>query len=295
MEFCVLGAAAGGGLPQWNCGCAICAAARDGVIPHMTQSSMAVSVNSADWAVINASPDIRMQLAASPRLFPQGLRLSPVKAVILTNADLDHIAGLQSLREKTPFEVFATHAVLDVIAGNSVFRALDPDLVRFTPILLDTSFEPLPGLSVTPYAVPGKIALFLEEGDPDLEAMGEQTIALRLNFAGRVAHYVPGCAALPDWLVAQLSEAEVLFFDGTVYHDDDMVRSGTGAKTGRRMGHIAMSGRDGSLDRLAGLPARKVFTHINNTNPILLPDSAERAHVIASGWEIAQDGQEYRL
>lgn len=236
-----------------------------------------------------------MQLAASPRLFPQGLRLSPVKAVILTNADLDHIAGLLSLREKTPFEVFATHAVLDVIAGNSVFRALDPDLVRFTPIALDTSFEPLPELSVTPYAVPGKIALFLEDGVPDLEAMGEQTIALRLNFAGRVAHYVPGCAALPDWLVAQLSEAEVLFFDGTVYHDDDMVRSGTGAKTGQRMGHIAMSGRDGSLDRLSGLPARKVFTHINNTNPILLPDSAERAHVIASGWEIAQDGQEYRL
>lgn len=282
-------------MPQWNCGCPICDAARAGTIPAMTQSSIAVTADLDAWVVVNASPDIRMQLAATPQLHPRALRGSPIKAVILTNADLDHIAGLLSLREKTGFRVFATQAVLDVIHTNSVFRALDPDLVTFQPITLDTPFEPLPGLNVTPYAVPGKVALFLETEDLDLQAMGEQTIALRISDGDKVVHYAPGCAAMPDWLVAKFHEADLLLFDGTVYEDTDMLRSGTGAKTGARMGHVAMTGPDGSLARLAAVPGQKVFTHLNNTNPVLLPESAERANLRTAGWEIAHDGQEFHL
>ncbi len=261
----------------------------------MTQSSIALSGDGQTWAVINASPDIRVQLAATPRLHPQSLRGSPVQAVILTNADLDHIAGLLTLREKTPFTVFATQAILDVIASNAVFAALDRELVRFTPITLDQPFTPIPGLEITPYAVPGKVALFLETEDLDLQAMGEQTIALRIAQSKGIAHYIPGCALVPDWLVEKLSDADLLFFDGTVFQNDDMARSGTGAKTGSRMGHIAMTGPEGSLARLSHLPARKVYTHINNTNPVLMPDSPERAEIARAGWEIAQDGQEYQL
>lgn len=261
----------------------------------MTQSSIGLSANADDWTVINASPDIRMQLAANPQFHPKTLRGSPMKSVILTNADLDHIAGLLTLREKTAFEIFATQAVLDVIRSNSVFAVLDPALVRFTPITLDVPFAPLPGLEVTPYAVPGKIALFLETDSLDLQAMGEQTIALRIVQAGRVAHYIPGCAVIPDWLVDKLAEADLLFFDGTVFQNDDMARSGTGVKTGSRMGHIAMTGPEGSLARLSHLRAQKVFTHINNTNPILMPGSRERAEVTRAGWDIAQDGQEFQL
>lgn len=295
MQICIIGAGAGGGLPQWNCGCPLCAAARAGEIPSMTQSSIALSADGEDWVLVNASPDIRVQLAASPMLHPRSLRGSPVKAVVLTNADLDHIAGLLTLREKTGFMVFATQAILDVIASNSVFAVLDPALVRFVPIRLDIPFTPVPGVEITPYAVPGKIALFLESDDLDLAAMGEQTIALRIATGARVAHYIPGCATVPDWLIDKLSDADLLFFDGTVYQNDDMARSGTGAKTGSRMGHIAMAGPEGSLARLSHLPARKVYTHINNTNPVLMPGSPERAAITAAGWSIAQDGQEYHL
>lgn len=290
-----MGAGAGGGLPQWNCGCPLCAAARAGKIASMTQSSIALSGDGQSWAVVNASPDIRVQLAATQKLHPQSLRGSPIKAVILTNADLDHIAGLLTLREKTPFVIFATQAILDVIAANSVFAALDLTLVRFTPMQLDVPITPVPELEITPYAVPGKVALFLETDDLDLQAMGEQTIALRIVQGGRVAHYIPGCATVPDWLVDKLSDADLLLFDGTVFQNDDMARSGTGQKTGSRMGHIAMTGPEGSLARLSHLPARKVYTHINNTNPVLMPDSPERAEVTAAGWDIAQDGQEYQL
>lgn len=295
MEVCILGAGAGGGLPQWNCGCPVCDAARAGTIRAMTQSSMAVTADRDAWVVVNASPDIRMQLAATPKLHPRALRGSPIKAVILTNADLDHIAGLLSLREKTGFTIFATQAVLDVIDANSVFRALDPDLVSFQQIALDTPFAPVSGLEVTPYAVPGKVALFLETDNLDLQAMGEQTIALRITQGDRVMHYAPGCAAMPDWLVAKFQDADLLLFDGTVFEDTDMQRSGTGSKTGARMGHAAMTGPEGSLARLATVPGHKVFTHLNNTNPVLLPDSAERATVRAAGWDIAYDGQEFQL
>lgn len=297
MKITVLGAGAGGGLPQWNCGCPQCGAARAGRIAPMTQSSVAASVDGGDWVLLNASPDLRQQLAATPALHPTGLRGSPIKAVVLTNGDVDHIAGLLTLREKTPFTLYATQATLDVLAANSVFAVLDGGLVQKVAIRLDEPFAPLPGLTLTAHAVPGKVPLYLE-GDqldlqmPNLKMIGEQTIGLTLETPSARAEYIPGCADLPDDLLARLACADLLLFDGTVWQDDEMPRSGTGAKTGARMGHLSMQA---SMARLAGLTNRRLFTHINNTNPALLPDSPARAAVQAAGWALAHDGLEITL
>lgn len=263
----------------------------------MTQSSVGVSLDGTDWVVLNASPDIREQLARQPDFHPRSLRDTPIHTVVLTNGDIDHIAGLLTLREKTAFRVQATAETLGILEGNSVFGVLDRSLVTFGTIALETPFEAA-GLTILPFAVPGKIPLFLEEdgiaGDSEaLKAMGEQTIGLRITDGTRVLYYVPGCAEIPDWLIDRLSDADLLLFDGTVWENDEMVRSGTGRKTGARMGHVSMTGPQGSLARLAGLTARKVFIHINNTNPILQPSGPERAHAEQAGWTIAQDGMRF--
>lgn len=294
MRIAILGAGAGGGLPQWNCGCPNCADARAGRLPQMTQSSVAVSRDGRDWVLLNASPDIRAQLAATPALAPPGLRGTPLSHVVLTNGDIDHIAGLLTLREKTGFTICATRDIHQILDGNPVFRVLDPDLVARAPLDLDRPVT-LAGLEITPFCVPGKIALFLEGETVDTTAMGEQTIGLQIRDGGRVLYYLPGCAALPDWLVARLEGADLLLFDGTVWDNEDMPRSGTGAKTGARMGHLPMSGPEGSLARLAGLRARRLFIHINNTNPALNPASPERAALRAAGWELTHDGMEITL
>ena len=296
MKLAVLGAGAGGGLPQWNCGCTNCLDARAGKIASMTQSSVAVSADGKRWVVLNASPDIAAQLQRTKALWPKSLRGTPIAAVVLTNGDIDHIAGLLTLREKTPFTVFATQSGMDILTTNSVFNVLDPELVERSLISLDEAFEPLSDVKITPFSVPGKVALFLEDEEAlDLEAVGDQTIGLLLEANGKRAAYVPGCAALPDWLLARLDAVDLLLFDGTVWENDDMAKTGTGQKTGARMGHIPLSGHDGSLERLGAVSARKVYVHINNTNPILQPDSEERAQVESAGWEIAYDGMEIEL
>ncbi|HHY03301.1 MAG TPA: pyrroloquinoline quinone biosynthesis protein PqqB, partial [Paracoccus sp.] len=289
MKLVILGAAAGGGLPQWNCGCPNCRDARDGRIAPMTQSSVAVTVGG-ETVVLNASPDIRAQLPACG-LAPPGLRGSPLRAVVLTNGDVDHIAGLLSLRENSPFTIHATQSTLAIL-DQPIFRVLNQDHVTRAPIQMDRAFQPLPGLTVTAFAVPGKVALWQEEGEPDTALIGEQTVGLRLDHGGCTVFYIPGCAAVTDELLDRLTDADLLLFDGTVWADDDMARSGTGAKTGARMGHLAMDGPEGSIARLAGLRARRIFTHINNTNPVLQPGSPQRAAVAASGWELAHDGME---
>lgn len=261
----------------------------------MTQSSIAVSADGVDWVVLNASPDIRAQLAATSALHPRGLRDSPIKAVVVTNADVDHIAGLLTLREKTGFDLFATADIHAVLTANRVFDVMDRALVERQTIMLDTPFAPLPGLTLTPFAVPGKVALFLEGETVGLQEVGEQTIGLMIEDGTRKLAYIPGCAALPDWLVDRLRDVDLLMFDGTVWENDDMARTGTGKKTGARMGHIPMQGDMGSLARLSDLPARRMFIHINNTNPVLQTQGPERAALAAAGWEIARDGQEITL
>ncbi len=292
MKFLVLGAAAGGGLPQWNCGCRNCNDARRGKIPPSGQSSLAVSVDGETWSILNASPDIRQQMLDNPVLHPRELRDTPVASVLLTNGDIDHIAGLLSLREQTPFRLLATGDILDVLGANRIFDAVNREKVAREKVGLDAPFDLHGGLTATLFAVPGKVPLFMEGAEVQTDLEGEQTVGVRMEGGGKIAYYIPGCAVVTDKLLARIADADILFFDGTVWDDDEMIRTGTGIKTGRRMGHVPISGDGGSLDRLARIAAQKVYIHINNTNPILQPDSRERIAVQAAGWEIAQDGQE---
>ena len=192
--------------------------------------------------------------------------------------------------------LFATGEILALLAANRVFDALDPGLVRRRPVALGERFELLPGLTAELFAVPGKVPLYLEAETVVTDLEGEQTVGVALESRGARAFYVPGCAAVTPALAARLAGAPLVFFDGTLWHDDEMIRAGLGAKTGRRMGHIAMSGPDGSITAFAGLGVgRRVFVHINNTNPVLRPGSPERAEAEAAGWEIAGDGMEIEL
>lgn len=310
MHIRVLGAGAGGGLPQWNCNCANCIAARAGRagIPQRTQSSLAVSRDGENWVLLNASPDLRQQIQATPALHPRpekGVRDSPIKAVVVTNGDVDHIMGLIHLREAQAFALYATARVHEVIGSNSVFNILAPGIVpRWTlplgqPVLLNGAQEDL-GLSVEAFPVPGKIALYLEDekAGPGLGSQEGDTVALEIRDleSGKSFFYVPGCDHLDDHLRRRLTNAELVFFDGTLWHDAEMVRSHILFKTGHRMGHISMSGPDGSIAAFQALNVRrKIFVHINNTNPTLDERSRERAEAEAAGWEIGRDGMEVVL
>jgi pyrroloquinoline quinone biosynthesis protein B len=301
LRIRVLGAAAGGGLPQWNCGCECCTCARRGergVVPQ-TQSSIAASADGERWILCNASPDLRQQLAAAPALHPRERRHTPVAAVVLTNADVDHVAGLLSLRERQPFILAATARVHAALAASRVFDVLQADCVERVELALDRPAR-LAGLEVTPFAVPGKVALWLE--DPAAgPGLGTQTgdsvaLALRNPETGERAFYAPACSALSPELTARLRGAELVLFDGTLWRDDELVAAGLGAKTGRRMGHLSMSGEDGSLALFRELEVkRKVFIHLNNSNPVWFADSPERAAVREAGWEVACDGLELEL
>ena len=289
----ILGAAAGGGLPQWNCGCPNCNRARKGEIPPQTQSSLAVTGDGVEWAILNASPDIRTQLAATTNLHPTGLRSMPVRSVLVTNGDIDHVAGLLTLREMQPFCLFATESIHGVLSDNPIFDALNVDVVERRSISLDVPFELVHGVTATLFAVPGKVPLYLEGETVETELVGEQTVGVALEAEGTRAFYIPGCATLNAGLRARLEGADILFFDGTLWTDDEMVRAGLGKKTGKRMGHMSMSGAEGSMAALSDLNiGRRIFVHMNNTNPVLDPRSSERAEAEAKGWTIGQDGME---
>lgn len=299
MRVVILGSAAGGGLPQWNCRCPICTLAR--TEPHRvrprTQSSIAVSPNGTDWLLVNASPDIRQQLFDSPAMHPQaGLRHSPIKAVLLTNGDVDHVAGLLTLREGQPFTLYGTAGILDSVNANRVFDVMAEAVVARSAVAMERSFAPLPGLTVTLFPVPGKVPLWLEDETMEIGAETETTVGAMIEANGRRLAYIPGCARVTEKLKGQIAGVDALLFDGTVYYDDDMIRAGVGTKTGWRMGHVPMRGEGGAVEALADVAlGRRVFVHINNTNPVLIEDSPERAEIEAAGWTVAHDGLELSL
>lgn len=296
LRLVVLGAAAGGGLPQWNCGCANCASARRNDIPALTQSSIAVSADGDAWALVNASPDLRQQLVATPQLHPTGPRRSPIGSVLVTNGDLDHVAGLLTLREKESFRLLATREVHAVIAANPIFQALDPDLVARESVALGETVALGPGLEATLFPVPGKVPLYLESGEVTTDDEGEFTVGVELSSTDGRAFYIPGCARLTPALADRLRGASLVLFDGTLFRDDEMIATGLGAKTGRRMGHMPISDPDGSLAAFDDLGiSRKVYVHLNNSNPALDPRTPERAIVEAAGWTVARDGMEFVL
>ncbi|MBK4214363.1 pyrroloquinoline quinone biosynthesis protein PqqB [Paracoccus caeni] len=293
MKIIMLGAGAGGGLPQWNCGCVNCNAARDGRIPSMTQSSVAVSGDGVTWAILNASPDIRVQLAATPALHPTGLREMPIRSVLLTNGDIDHVAGLLTLRESQRFDLYATAAIHDALAQNPMLGAVNPDLVPRREISLDQPVTIAPGLTATLFAVPGKVPLYQEGEVVETGLIGETTVGVELVSGGRRALYIPGCAAMPDWLRDRIEGADLLLFDGTLWDDDEMRRMGLGQKTGRRMGHMPVT--ETVLALADAMIGRRVLVHLNNSNPLTDPASPESAKAEAQGWQIGRDGMEISL
>jgi pyrroloquinoline quinone biosynthesis protein B len=310
MLIKVLGSAAGGGLPQWNCNGRNSADARKrvaGLAPR-TQASAAVSANGAEWVLLNAAPDLRQQINDTPKLHPAPdgpPRNSPIKAVVLTNGDVDAVAGLLTLREAQPFTVYGTKRVLGVLAENSIFDVLDSRLVRRVamefgrPFAVEGPLGPA-GITIEAFPVPGKVPLYLEDetakgnfGSQEGDTAG---LTVTDTATGRHFFYIPGCARLDDALRARLKSAPLLFFDGTLYANDEMIAQGLLNKTGERIGHMNMSGSAGSVAELAPLGiGRKIFIHINNSNPVLREGSPERAAVEAAGWEVSHDGMEVRV
>jgi len=294
----VLGAAAGGGYPQWNCRCPVCRLAWEGDsrVRFCTQAGLAVSADGAQWVLLNASPDLRAQLNATPALHPRdGLRHSPIAAVVLTGAEVDQIAGLLNLRERQPFALYSTPECLAAVVANQMFEALSPDVVTRHAVTPGTPFQPAPGLTAELFTVPGKVPLYLEQGEPEVGGETGDTVGVEIAAGGARFAYVPGAAAMTPALQARLARADAVLFDATLFTDDEMIRTGTGAKTGRRMGHMPIDGDGGSLSALAGIEARRIYIHINNTNPIHVAGSPERRKIEAAGWEIAADGMEIVL
>jgi pyrroloquinoline quinone biosynthesis protein B len=260
-----------------------------------TQVSVAVSGDGDGWLIIGASPDLRQQILQTPRLWPRVAgRDSPITGVVLTNADVDAIAGLLVLRERQPFTIYAPKPLLDVLADNDVFRVLDPALVRRVEVQPTVPIACGGDMMLTLLPMPGKIPLYRETAGAT-EAEAGPTYAAMIRTGGRSVIVAAACADITPSVLAQLAEAHVLFFDGTLFTDDEMIAAGLGSKTSARMGHVPVGGPNGTLARLGGLPARKILLHINNTNPILLSDSTERRQVEAAGFEVAFDGMEVSL
>jgi pyrroloquinoline quinone biosynthesis protein B len=308
MRILVLGAAAGGGFPQWNCNCPGCQRGRAGEssVKPRTQAALALTADGQRWALLNASPDLPYQIRANPELHPAGnggIRHSPISTVVLTGGDVDCIAGLLSLRESQQLRLYAAGYVRAIIEDNPIFRVLNRDLVRFSTLpmdqpidLQDASGAPL-GLTLEAFAVAGKIPLYYETSDDITQlASSHAVIGLAISGNGKRILYIPGCAAVTDALRARVEGAGILFFDGTLWQDNEMIRAGIGRKTGQRMGHMSISGAGGSIAAFAGVElGQKIFIHINNTNPILCDDSPEAAAVRNAGWQIAHDGMALSL
>ena len=298
LRILVLGSAAGGGFPQWNCLCPNCRLAWDGdprVRPR-TQSSLAISADGNRWLLLNASPDLRQQIYDNKSLHPRGAtRHTPIAGVFLTNGDVDHLAGLLTLREQQPFTIFASESVLKK-TRNGAFAVLNPDLVHRVIVALEATIDMGLGFTLRPFAVPGKVPLYLEGTDIEIGGETDSTLGVEVTCDAKRAVIIPGCARVTDDLIGRVEGADVLFFDGTTYTDDEMIRLGLSQKTAWRMGHCAIDGEHGSLARFAPSKiGRRIYTHINNSNPILVEDSPQRAEVEAAGWIVAHDGLEIAL
>lgn len=307
MILRILGSAAGGGFPQWNCACTNCSGLRQGLIVARprTQESSCLSVDGRAWFLINASPDIRVQIESFGPLHPAIGRATPIEAIFLTNGDLDHCLGLLSLRESQPVVIYATDTVRrGFTEGNVLYRTLErfPGQVTWRRLVLGEEdavrhANGVPsGLAVTAFAVPGKPPVHLD-GMVDRE-QPELNVGLRFRNVenGRVLAYVSSVGRITEAVLEGLAGAEGILFDGTFWSSDELSGPGFLRKSAEELAHCPIGGMDGSLARLTGLPARhRIFIHMNNTNPILREDARERTMVEASGWQVGRDGMEIHV
>ena len=309
MRIEILGSAAGGGFPQWNCNCRNCHSLRAGTLRgrSRTQTQVAVSENGDAWFLLNASPDLRLQIEQTPALQPRcGIRHSPISGVLLTSADIDHIAGLLSLRELQPLRLYCTASLRRVLQeDNSVFGMLNriPQQACWTDLKPGTSFAlqavagEESGICCEVFSLAERYPVYVSPSRVATLNQEEALLGVFLTAAsgGRLA-YLPAVPAINARLLSLLERADVVLFDGTFWSDDELIRvQGRGA-TAREMGHVPVSGPDGSLRTLAGLRRpRKIFLHVNNTNPMLDESGSEYAEVRDAGWELAEDGWQLNL
>ncbi len=307
MWLRVLGSAAGGGYPQWNCSCPTCRAVRDGtrLARARTQSSIAVSPDRERWFLFNASPDIRAQFEAFPGLHPGDHRATPLQAVLLTDAEIDHTLGLLLLREGRGIRLHATEATYATLtSGTGVLTTLE----RYCPVewtrVVPGQDVSLGAISYRAFDVPtAKHDRFGTGTDTERSASGTSISAGRVvgyrltdESTGRAAVYLPGVQELTPAVLTELEDCACLLIDGTCWRDDELIRLGLAQKTAHDMGHLCIGGPEGSLEQLSRLPIeRKIYIHINNTNPILLEDSPERCEVERNGIEVATDGLEVEV
>ena len=303
MFIQILGSAAGGGFPQWNCNCTNCAGLRAGTLRGQarTQSSIAISDNGVDWILCNASPDIRAQLEAFPALQPaRKPRDTAIGAIILLDSQIDHTTGLLTLREGCPHEVWCTEMVhQDLTTGFPLFNMLEHwnGGLKWNPIALDGSFviPACPNLVITPIPLRSSAPPYSpHRNDPH---PGDNIgLFIEDRHTGGKLFYAPGLGQVSEALLGTMRGADCLLVDGTLWRDDEMRVREVGDKLGSEMGHLPQSGPGGMIEVLDGLPAaRKILIHINNTNPILDQDSPERAMLDEHGIEVAFDGMSIEL
>jgi pyrroloquinoline quinone biosynthesis protein B len=306
MRVRVLGSAAGGGFPQWNCGCFNCRGVRNGSLAATarTQESVAVSSDGENWFLLNASPEVRAQIESFAPLHPCGSRQSPIAGIVLTNGDLDHCLGLLCLRESHPLSVYATERVrCGFTENNSMYATLQrfPGHTTWPDLRLGQPRELLvgggsSGLSVEAVALPGQPPLHLKRQLGEAQPEDNVGLKIREEGSGATLAYFPGCARVTPSVLAAVADAHCLFFDGTFWSNDELIELGLGDRRAEDMAHVPISTGIGSLDAFARSKVRRrYFIHINNTNPILREDSAERHAVQRAGWQVAYDGLEISL
>jgi pyrroloquinoline quinone biosynthesis protein B len=305
MLLRILGSAAGGGFPQWNCACDNCRGVRTRSIhaTPRTQESACLTANGTDYVLINASPDIRTHIEQCSTLHPRMPRDSPIAAIVLTNGDVDHCLGLLSLREWQPLVIYATASVWHGLTEhNTLFRTLNRFAGHLTwrEVIVDSEQElrsasgtPL-GLTMRAVAAPGKVPLHLE-GIAPAEADQNVGFVLRADSSTARLAYFPSVGQITETIQETLAQADVVMWDGTFWSHDELIRQGLAGRSAQEMAHVPISGENGSLARLPHLSSHRVLTHINNTNPILRDDSRERDIVTAAGWSVAYDGMELKL
>jgi pyrroloquinoline quinone biosynthesis protein B len=323
MRVKILGSAAGGGLPQWNCGCSNCRGLRDGTFQGKARSQAQIAISAGlrndnhTWFLLGASPDLRTQIEATPELHPrEGVRQSPIAGAVLANADIDHVLGLLLLRELQPLRVYATDSIRCILTeDNSMFAMLQriPGQVTWSGFAPGTAFPLLDAagedsglrcraLSLGthyPAYVSSQRQGELKSGEASLgliveSTAGESTIGE--SAIGKRLAYMPAAPRIDDALLKEFETADVLLFDGTFWSDDELIQIQGSGQTARQMGHVPVSSAEGSLSKLAGLRhPRKIYVHINNTNPMLNEAGPEYRQVRESGWEIAEDGWQFDL
>jgi pyrroloquinoline quinone biosynthesis protein B len=297
LNFRLLGTAAGGGIPQWNCSCTNCELCRrePQILAPRLQLQAAVSGNGEDWFLLNASPDLRFQIEANPELQPtpmRGKRNTPIKGIVLTSADLDQVMGLLLLREFQPLIVYATALVRRVLESNSFFRMLErvPNQLTWVEIIPGEPFAlGDSGVTCTPIPLAGDLPFYARErstGEP-----GQSSLGLLLEADGQRLAYTPSVPEVTESLRAVYSSCDAMLIDGTFWNDAELSRTHSGTPLARSIGHVPMSGDDGTIALLSDIALpRKIFVHINNTNPVLDPRSEEYKAVIDAGWQIGHDG-----